>query len=39
MPRRVESNVAQIDLREQYKPHPRQIKAHTATERYVLYGG
>jgi len=28
-----------IDLSELYKPHPRQILAHSATERYILYGG
>ncbi len=28
-----------IDLSELYKPHPRQVLAHTATERYKLYGG
>jgi hypothetical protein len=30
---------AQIDLSQFYKPHPRQILAHMARERYVLYGG
>jgi hypothetical protein len=28
-----------IDLSQFYKPHPRQILAHTAKERYKLYGG
>jgi len=31
--------LARIDLSELYKPHPRQELAHTATERYILYGG
>ena len=28
-----------IDLSQFYKPHPRQVLAHTASERYKLYGG
>jgi len=28
-----------IDLRKLYKPFEQQIKAHTAPERFVLYGG
>ena len=28
-----------IDLSELYKPHPQQVKAHTAPERTVLFGG
>jgi hypothetical protein len=28
-----------VDLSNQYKPHARQILAHTATERFILYGG
>lgn len=31
--------VKTIDLRKLYKPFDRQIKAHTADERFVLYGG
>jgi len=31
--------MAKIDLSSQYKPHPRQVLAHTAPERFVLYGG
>ena len=28
-----------IDLSELYKPHDKQVLAHTATEKYILYGG
>lgn len=28
-----------LDLSQEYKPHSRQILAHTAPERFVLYGG
>lgn len=28
-----------IDLSAIYRPHPRQVLAHTAPERYILYGG
>lgn len=28
-----------IDLRKTYLPTPRQVKAHTSPERYILYGG
>jgi len=28
-----------IDLSKLYKPHPRQVLAHTAPERFILYGG
>ena len=28
-----------IDLSQIYKPHPRQVLAHSAPERFVLYGG
>lgn len=30
--------VKTIDLREKYKPTPRQTLFHTSPERYVLYG-
>ncbi len=33
------SNKPTIDLSKLYKPHPRQVLAHSASERYVLYGG
>lgn len=28
-----------IDLSKLYKPHPRQVLAHSAPERFILYGG
>lgn len=28
-----------VDLSQLYKPHPRQILAHTTPEGYILYGG
>ena len=28
-----------VDLRELYKPTSKQIEAHTAVERFILYGG
>ena len=31
--------MVKIDLRKLYKPFEQQVKAHTASERYVLYGG
>jgi hypothetical protein len=33
------AKASDIDLSKMYKPHPRQILAHTAPERFVLYGG
>ncbi len=29
----------EIDLSKLYKPFEQQIKAHTARERFILYGG
>jgi len=31
--------VKTIDLRKAYKPFGQQVEAHTAPERFVLYGG
>ena len=28
-----------VDLRKTYQPTPKQINAHTSSERYILYGG
>jgi len=31
--------MVKVDLRKRYKPFDQQVKAHTAPERFVLYGG
>ncbi len=38
MPRRVDSR-PKVDLSRLYQPFAQQVKAHTARERFILYGG